>query len=236
MVAGDRLVDRDPQRSQLAVHGVQGGVVDCDLVDRRPVQVDELEGVGSSSGASSDEQRIDLEGEERREGVLLRGSLAGLVVRDHQSPVRGLLHAVEDSPDHDPVEVFEHVELAVERFDERGVFHREVVGEQGQALQTPGSLVLHTGEQPVEFGGAHLGPSLAEQVVEPLRGALGGREVVEPLQGEVGGGPARLIDRGRLREPVYGTELEELGAVFEVTRPARGQGLQRHSPDYTGRE
>jgi len=220
-ILGDGSVDRGPQRPQLAVHGVELAVRHVDLIHGRSVQVDQLDGIRRATGAPADQQGIDLECEESRQGVLLGWSLPGLVVGDHQPAIRGLLHAVEDPADHDAVQVLQHVELAIDRLDLSGVLHREVVGEQRQALQAPGAFLLDGFEQPFELGDPHLGPGLPEQVVEQLRGPFGGGAVVEALQREVRRRPAGLIDRGGLGEPVYRPELEELRAVLEVTGSAR---------------
>ncbi len=152
------------------------GVDDRDLVDRGPVEVEQPEGDGRPSQALTDEQCVDLEGEERGNRVPLRRSLARLVVGDDQPPIGGFLHPVEDAANDDAVEVLEHVELTIERFHLGWILDREVVGEQRHRVHTPLSFLVDGREQPPVFlGVSDLGPGLSEERVEHLGGPLASR-------------------------------------------------------------
>ena len=102
-----------------------------------PVQIEKAELLGGLTCPPSDEEGIDLEREEGRQGISLGRRLARLVVGDHQATVGVPIDPVEDSSDHDAIEVLEHVELAVDRVERRRVLDAEVVGEQLHRLHSP---------------------------------------------------------------------------------------------------
>ena len=161
------------------VHRVELAVVDVEPVQRRPAQIEEAKLLRSLPGAASDEKGVDLQGEEGGEGVPLRWGLARLVVGDDETTVVVPVDPVEDPPDRDPVEVFEHVQLAVHRVEPGRVFDAEVVGEKGEGLHAPSALrrSRRTGLRTPRSDG-DLGPSFPEQAetgtrVERSTGRMG---------------------------------------------------------------
>ena len=122
--------------------------------------------------------------------------------------------AVEDPPDGDPLEVLEHVQLAVHRVEAGRVLDAEVVGEKGEGLHAPLPLLVGIAEEVHELlGPSELGPGLPEQVIQELGRTIDGGVVEESLQGEMSRRAAGLIHRCRLAETVDGTELVRAGGT-----------------------
>ncbi len=108
-VRGERSVDGLPESPELNIHGVELLVVDGELIEGGAVEIEEAKLLGCLAGALPDEKGVDLEGEERRQGLFLGGRLAGLVIGDDQLAIDVTVDPIEDAADDDPVEVFEHV-------------------------------------------------------------------------------------------------------------------------------
>ncbi len=166
------------------------------------------------------EQCVDLECEEGRECVPLGRRLPRLVVGDDQ-PVRRLVDPVEDPADRDAVEILEHVELPVHRFERRRVFDAEVVGEHFEALEPPGAFCVAIFEQLGELDITQLDPGRSEEIEELLGTPLVGWQIEETLQCDVGRRAASLVDRRGSLDLVDRPELEELWTRLVVARPAR---------------
>ena len=151
------------------------------LIHRGPVQVHQLQADRSPPGTLPDQERIDLQCEERRDGVLLWRRLAGFVVGyDHS--IGSLLHTVEDAANGYVAKDLSHVEFPVERLECRRIFDQEVVGQHTEAFDAPFPLFFRVIEQVGEFLVAEFDPRLAEELVQRFGLALSCREIEQPLQ------------------------------------------------------
>ena len=91
------------------IHGVELLVVDGESIEGGAVEIEEAKLFGCLAGALPDEKGVDLESEERRQGIFLGWRLAGLLIGDDQLASGVTVDPIEGPANANPGEVFEHV-------------------------------------------------------------------------------------------------------------------------------
>ncbi len=220
-----RPPDRLPDRLHLALGREQVLLVGVVAEDLRVGEVDQLEALGDHSAHPPDDERVELELEQRPALVLGAGGPAALIVHQSDRAVAGHVDAVDDAPQQElGVREGLDVELAVGRLEQARVLQREVAREHGSARRQPRAdrraLVL-VGEQGGQcgLGLEHRLPGRDDHRGGPVGRAVGRRQVEEVLQHLVHDGAADGVDRRLLREPVDGPEAVEERTGEEVAGP-----------------